>query len=118
MPDESQNRETPEASGEDELGESQGFLPGDVSRRVFGSNPQGIACCQGSRPETAKAQRRAISSVGLLPALAYPNKIDAKGTEQSHYRGPHSGNAQLVSCVQIDSWAMPAPYASRAMTQP
>ncbi len=88
MPDEPQNRETPEVSGEDELGESLGFLPGDVSRRVFGSDPQGIACDQSSRPETAKAQRSAISSVGLLPALAYPDKIDAKGTEHAvRFRG-------------------------------
>ena len=88
MPDERQNRETPEVSGEDELGASLGFLPGNVSRRVFGSDPQGIACYPGSRGETAKAQRSAISSVVFLPALTYPEKIDAKGTEHAvRFRG-------------------------------
>ena len=49
MPDECQNRETPEISGEDELGQSLGLLPADVSRRVFGSDPQGIARGQSPR---------------------------------------------------------------------
>ena len=88
MPDEPKNGKTPEVGGEDELGESLSFLPGDVSRRVFGPDPEGVACHQGPRSEIAKAQRSAISSLGLLPALAYPDRIDAKGTEHAvRFRG-------------------------------
>jgi hypothetical protein len=81
MPDERQNRETSEISGEDELGQSLGLLPADVSRRVFGSDPQGIARGQSPRAESARAQRNAIVLASLLPVLPYPDKNDAKGTE-------------------------------------
>mgnify|MGYP000011019460 CR=1 FL=1 len=88
MPDDPQNRETPKVGGKDEVSQSLGFLPGDVSHRIFGSDPQRTASCQSSRPEASKAQRSAISSAGFLPAIAYPAKFDAKGTEHAvRFRG-------------------------------
>lgn len=87
-PDGSENRNSQESRGEDEFRENPGILPGDVARRVFGPDterPEGLA---GPRPEIIKAQRRLIAAGSLLPVLAYPARLDAKGTEHAvRFRG-------------------------------
>ena len=86
--DGSQNRESPENCGADEFREGSGIPPGDVACRVFGANPEGIEGSEVGRPEIAKAQRQMIAAAGLLPALAFPSRFDAKGTEHAvRFRG-------------------------------
>ncbi len=86
--DGSENRESPEARGANELREGEGILPGDVARRVFGPDPEGTARLEGRRSEIAKTQRELISAAGFLPLLRSPGRVDAKGTEHSvRFRG-------------------------------
>lgn len=60
--DGSQDRESPENCGADEFREGSGFLPGDVSRRVFSPNPERVESLEAGRPEIAKAQRKVIGA--------------------------------------------------------
>lgn len=87
-PDGSQNRIPPKTRRTDEFRESKGIVPGDVARRVFGSDPCGLADCEENRDSIAKTQRQAIVTAGLLPALSWPSGFDAKGTEHGvRFRG-------------------------------
>lgn len=87
-PDGSQNRIPPETRGADEFREIEGILPGDVARRVFGSDACGPADREESRNSIAKAQRQAVVAAGMLPALSWPRGFDAKGTEHCvRFRG-------------------------------
>ena len=86
--DGSQNRESPEDRGEDELREDSGILPGDVSQRIFGSDPEGIEDREGRRSEITKAQRELISAASILPLVSDPGRVDAKGKEHAvRFRG-------------------------------
>ncbi len=86
--DGSQNGESPENCGADEFRQGSGILPGDVSRRVFGPNPERVEGFEAGRPEIAKAQRKVIVAGDWLPILAFPSRFDAKGTEHAvRFRG-------------------------------
>lgn len=65
--DGSEDRKSPEDGGKDERGEIAGFLPGDVSRRIFGADTSGIASFQGERTKITKAQKQIIATSGILP---------------------------------------------------
>jgi hypothetical protein len=86
--DGSENRKSPKDRGEDERSESAGFLPGDVTCRIFGSDSSGVANLQESRSQVTKGQRQLIAASGLLQNIPYPGHFDAKGTEHTvRFRG-------------------------------
>jgi hypothetical protein len=100
-PDGSEDRKSPEDRGADEFREGSGILPGDVTRRVFGSNPERAASIEIGRAEIAKAQRQIIAASLLLPILPYPGSIDAKGTEHVvRFRG-----VRVEKHQHSDGWA-------------
>jgi hypothetical protein len=55
-PDGSKNRESPEDCGADEVRKGAGFLPGDVSRRVFGPDAERAQSLETGRPEITKVR--------------------------------------------------------------
>jgi len=80
------DRDSQETSGENALREGAGFCPGDVADRIFGSDSARSSCLQDDQQGIKRAQcgrdeRKAIAGSGLLPHLAYPKKIEARGTE-------------------------------------
>jgi hypothetical protein len=79
--DGSEDGEASENFPTDECGENERFLPGDVSRRIFGSNPTGTESRKGSFSQIAKAERQLVAASGILRSLVLPGRIDAKGTE-------------------------------------
>jgi hypothetical protein len=89
-PDGSEDRESPQARGADEFRSGPGISPGNVARRIFGSDSGKSASLESDRYEVAKAQRKIITAAGLLRVLTYPGNIDAKGTEHVvRFRGVH-----------------------------
>jgi len=103
----SENRESSENCGTNEFRESTGIFPGDVARGVFGPNAEGAESLKAGRAEIAKIQRQIISAAGILPIVAYPGSIDAKGTEHVvRFRGLHVEKHQ-----HSDGWA-PAPVST------
>ena len=68
-PDGSKDRESPENRGADEFRKSSGIPPGDVARRVFGSNSERTESLETGRTEIAKAQRQMIAAAGSLTAF-------------------------------------------------
>jgi hypothetical protein len=97
----SENRESSENCGTNEFRESTGIFPGDVARGVFGPNAEGAESLKAGRAEIAKIQRQIISAAGILPIVAYPGSIDAKGTEHVvRFRGLHVEKHQ-----HSDGWA-------------
>jgi len=78
----SEDRQSQETGREDELSESISLLPGDVAERVFGPNPQGIACTQSSQ-ESIRQQRQALIEARLFNHIRFPKGYDARGTEHT-----------------------------------
>ena len=86
--DASQNRTTSEDLGENGSGEGASFSPGDVSRRIFGPDAQGVESCQKIDAESIQRQRQTIGLSGLLNPIPTLGNFDAKGTEHTvRFRG-------------------------------
>lgn len=79
--DGSENGNSPEDCGTHEGREGTGLLPGDVARRIPGTDSGRTSGTQIRRSEISKAQRQLIADSKLLPFLAFPGRFDAKGTE-------------------------------------
>lgn len=125
--DGSQDRESPQDRGENELRQSTGIPPGDVARRIHGTNSEGPARLQSERSEITKAQRQVIATAGVLPFLAFPRSFNAKGTEHAvRFRGllveKHQHSDGWVPVVDKSgklaiAKAMPAEYLRRLELQ-
>lgn len=92
--DGNEDRNSPEACGDDAICKSNGISPKAVASRIFGTNAEGTSRFQGSeprinsRPDLAKSERAAIVADGTLPKLNYLSSIDARGTEHNvRFRG-------------------------------
>ncbi len=100
-PDGSENRESPEDCGADEVRKGAGFLPGDVSRRVFGPDAERAQSLETRRAEITKAQRQIIATAGVLPIIRPLGNVDAKGTEHAvRFRG-----VKVEKHQHTDGWA-------------
>lgn|GEM_PF-2293859 len=86
-PDASENSTTAEDIGGHGHGEGEGFLPSDVSGRIFGPNSQGTQNGQKFDAENIRAQRQIIAHSDLKYITAV-ERFDAKGTEHTvRFRG-------------------------------
>ena len=87
-----ENRDPQKTRQEDERGEEPFLLPGDVSRRILGTDPEGTSRISEiqERAASTAAQRKTLVASGLLPQIEFPkpSSIDARGTEHAvRFRG-------------------------------
>jgi hypothetical protein len=88
--DGSKNRTTSENIGTHGSCESKGFLPSDVSRRIFGTDTERVESCQKNCAESIQSQRQTIAQSGLLAVIPALESFDAKGTEHTvRFRGSY-----------------------------